>query len=115
MPPEVLLLPRIVLVILGFLLFQMKLSTVLLRSLKNFAGILMGIALNLIIFFINLSQARVIWKMETQLRKSLQPHGLIGDMIDVEGPNPQGVVPAPHTHTHIQVRGPELYHRLSTP
>ena len=35
------------LAILGFLLFHMKLSTVLLRSLKNFAGILMGIALNL--------------------------------------------------------------------
>ena len=38
MPPEVLLLYRIVLDILGFLLFHMKLSTVLSRSLKNFAG-----------------------------------------------------------------------------
>ena len=47
MPPEVLLLYRIVLAILGFLLFHMKLNTVLLRSVKNFAEILMGIALNL--------------------------------------------------------------------
>ena len=47
MPPEVLLLYRIVLAILGFLLFHMKLSTILSRSLKNFAGILMGIVLNL--------------------------------------------------------------------
>ena len=31
----------------GFFLFCMKLSTVLLRSLKNFAGTLIGIALNL--------------------------------------------------------------------
>ena len=31
----------------GFLLFCMKLSTILSRSVKNFAGILMGIALNL--------------------------------------------------------------------
>ena len=44
---EVLLLYRIVLAILGLLLFHMKLSTVLLRSLRNFAGILMSIALNL--------------------------------------------------------------------
>ena len=47
MPPEILLLYRIVLAILSFLLFHMKLSTVLSRSVKNFAGILMGIALNL--------------------------------------------------------------------
>ena len=47
MHPEVLLLHRIVLAILGFLLFHMKLSTVLLRSVKNFAVILMLIALNL--------------------------------------------------------------------
>ena len=51
MPPEVLLLYRIVLAILGFLLFHMKFITVLLKSLKNFAGILMGIALNLQIAF----------------------------------------------------------------
>ena len=47
MPPEILLLYRNVLTILGCLLFHMKLSTVLSRSLKNFAGILMDIALNL--------------------------------------------------------------------
>ena len=47
MPPEVLSLYWIVLAILGFLLFYVKLSTVLSRSVKNFAGILMGIALNL--------------------------------------------------------------------
>ena len=41
------LLYGIVLAVLGFLLFHMKLSTILSRSLKNFAGILMGIALNL--------------------------------------------------------------------
>ena len=51
MPPEILLLYRIVLTILGFLLFKMKLSTILSRSVKNFAGILMGIALNLKIAF----------------------------------------------------------------
>ena len=51
MPPEVLLLYRIVLAILGFLIFHMMLSTVLSRSMKNFAGILMGIALNLQIAF----------------------------------------------------------------
>ena len=50
MPPEVLLLPRTVLAILGFLLFHMKVSAIHLRSLKNFAGILLGIALNL--FFV---------------------------------------------------------------
>ena len=50
-PPEVLSLFRIVLNILGFLLFHMKLSTVLLRFVKNFAGLLMGIALNLLIAF----------------------------------------------------------------
>ena len=47
MIPEVLLLYRIVLAVLGFLFFHMKLSTVLSRSVKNFARILMGIALNL--------------------------------------------------------------------
>ena len=50
-PPEILLLYRIVLAILGFLLLYMKLNTILLRFLKNFAGILMGIALNLYIAF----------------------------------------------------------------
>ena len=47
MPPEVPLLYRIVLDILGFLFFNMKLSIVLLRSGKNFAGILIDIALKL--------------------------------------------------------------------
>ena len=51
MPSEVLLLYRIVLGLLGFLLFHMKLSTVLSRSVNNFAGILMGIVLNLYIAF----------------------------------------------------------------
>ena len=47
MPPEVLLLYRIVLAILGFLLFHTKLSIIISRSVKNFTEILMGIALNL--------------------------------------------------------------------
>ena len=51
MPAEVPLLFRIVLAILGFLLFHTKLSIVFLRSVKNFAGILRGIALNLKIAF----------------------------------------------------------------
>ena len=38
MPPEVLLLYRTVLAILGFSHFHMKLSTILLSSVKNFAG-----------------------------------------------------------------------------
>ena len=38
MPPEVPLLYKIVLAILCFLLFLMRLSAVLLRSVKNFAG-----------------------------------------------------------------------------
>ena len=42
-----LLIYKIVLAILGFLLLHMKLSTFLSKSVKNFAGILMGIALNL--------------------------------------------------------------------
>ena len=50
-PPEVPLLYRIPLAVLGFLPFHMKLSIVLSRSVKNFAGILMGIALNLQIAF----------------------------------------------------------------
>jgi hypothetical protein len=41
------LLSRIVLVILGFLFFHMKLSFVLSESVKNCVGILMGIMLNL--------------------------------------------------------------------
>ena len=41
MPPKVPLLYRIVLAILDFLLSRIKLSTVLLRYVKNFAGILM--------------------------------------------------------------------------
>jgi hypothetical protein len=44
---EVLLLFRIILAILGLLLFHMKLRTALSRSIRNCAGILMGIALNL--------------------------------------------------------------------
>jgi hypothetical protein len=47
MPPEVLLLFRIILAILGFLSFHMKLRIVLSISVKNYVGILMGIALNL--------------------------------------------------------------------
>ena len=47
MSPEVLLLYRIVLAILGFLFFHIKLIIVLSSSVKNFVGILMGIALNL--------------------------------------------------------------------
>ena len=47
MLPEVLLLYRIGLALLGFFVFQMNLSAVLLKSLKNFAGILMGIEFNL--------------------------------------------------------------------
>ena len=47
MPPEVSLLYGIVLAILGFLFFHMKLSIVLSRSVKNCFWILMGIALNL--------------------------------------------------------------------
>ena len=45
-PPEVLLLYRIAVATLGFVFFQMKLSVVPSRSLKNCVGILMGIALN---------------------------------------------------------------------
>ena len=51
MPPEVPLLYKIVLAILGFLFFHINLITVLSRSVKNFDGILMGIALNLQIAF----------------------------------------------------------------
>jgi hypothetical protein len=46
-PPEVLLLLRIVFTILGFLLFQMNLQIDLSNSVKNSVGILMEIALNL--------------------------------------------------------------------
>jgi hypothetical protein len=44
-PPENLLLYRIVLATQGFLVFHMKLNIVLLRSVKNCVGILMGITL----------------------------------------------------------------------
>jgi hypothetical protein len=46
-PQEVLLLMRIVFAILVFLLFQMNLQIALSSSVKNWVGILMGIALNL--------------------------------------------------------------------
>jgi len=46
-PPEVLLLLRIVFATLGFLLFQMNLQIALSNSMKNWVGILMGIAVNL--------------------------------------------------------------------
>jgi hypothetical protein len=46
-PPDVGLLYRIVLVILGFLSFHMKLRFALSRSVKNCVGILMVIELNL--------------------------------------------------------------------
>ena len=45
MPPEVLLLYKIVLAILGFLFCHINLIIVLSRSVKKFDGILMGIAL----------------------------------------------------------------------
>ena len=51
MPPEVPLLYRIVLDILSFLFFHIKLIIVLSSSVMNFVGILMGIALNLQIAF----------------------------------------------------------------
>ena len=50
-PLDVPLFSRIVLSILVFLLFHMKRSVVLLRSVNNSVGILMGIALNLLIAF----------------------------------------------------------------
>ena len=46
-PPEVLLLYRIVLAILGFLLFYMKLSIILSGPVKNCVGIVTGTALTL--------------------------------------------------------------------
>jgi hypothetical protein len=46
-PPEVLLLLKIVYVILGFLLFQMNFQIALSNSVKSWVGILMGVALNL--------------------------------------------------------------------
>jgi hypothetical protein len=45
--PEDLLLLKIVLTILGFLLFQMNLQIALSNFMKNSVGILIGIALNL--------------------------------------------------------------------
>jgi uncharacterized YccA/Bax inhibitor family protein len=50
-PPSVLLLLCIVFSILGFLPFQMNLKIALSTTLKNCAGILMGIVLNLLIAF----------------------------------------------------------------
>ena len=50
-PPEDLLLLKIILAILGFLFFHMKLRIALSMSVKNYVGILMGIALNLQIAF----------------------------------------------------------------
>jgi hypothetical protein len=50
-PPEVLLLLRIVLTMLIFFYFHIKLSIILCRSLKNCVGIFMGTALNLCIAF----------------------------------------------------------------
>ena len=47
MPPKVPLLYMIVFAILYFLILHMKLSTVLSRCVKNFAGILMSIVSNL--------------------------------------------------------------------
>lgn len=49
-PLSVLLLFRIVLAILGFLYFHMKLRIAILRSVKNCVGVLKGIALNLAVF-----------------------------------------------------------------
>ena len=51
MPPEILLMYRIVLAVLVFLLLHVKLSTIFSKSVKNFARILMNIALNLQITF----------------------------------------------------------------
>jgi hypothetical protein len=50
-PPEDLLLLRIVITILGFLLFQMNFRIALSNSIKNLFGILKQIALNLYIVF----------------------------------------------------------------
>ena len=50
-PPEVLLLLRIVFAILSFILFQKNLRIALSISVKNCVGILKGIALNLYITF----------------------------------------------------------------
>ena len=47
MPPEVPLLNRIIFCYPGFFDFHIKLIIVLSRSVKNFVGILMGIALKL--------------------------------------------------------------------
>jgi hypothetical protein len=45
-PPEVLLLLRIVFAIVGFLLIQMNLQIAPCNSMKKLVGILMGVALN---------------------------------------------------------------------
>ena len=68
MPLEVLLLYRIILAILGFLFFHMKLTIVLSRSVKNCVGILMGIVLNLQITF-----GRIV--IFTMLILPIQEHG----------------------------------------
>ena len=47
MPPEISLLYKIVLTILGFLFLRINLLIVLSRFVKNYDGILMGIPLNL--------------------------------------------------------------------
>ena len=64
MPPEVLLLYGIAFALLCFLLFHMKLSTVLSSSVKNFAGILLGIALNLFLALLKALHAHVLDKMQ---------------------------------------------------
>jgi hypothetical protein len=51
MPPNILLLYVVVLAILGFLFFHIMLRIVLSRSVWNWVGTLMGIALNLYIAF----------------------------------------------------------------
>ena len=50
-PPEVVLLFRIGLAILNLLFYYLKLRIALSMTVKNFVGILMGIALNLYIVF----------------------------------------------------------------
>jgi hypothetical protein len=50
-PPEVLLLLRILFTILGFLLFQMNLQSVLSNFMRNWVRIFVEIALNLLVAF----------------------------------------------------------------
>jgi hypothetical protein len=65
-PPEVLLLYRIVLAILRVYFFHIKLRIVLSRSMKNCVGILMGIALNLEIAFGKMAilSMLILWILE---------------------------------------------------